>query len=649
MKIFNYQHSDSFDRYASVILKTAGVSEVLLKQVMEVAEKKGLSGVDEIAEIAGKILGREATEEVVQQTAKQVAKNIIESAGSKGLLDSFDNAVKVQADVYLNIGKVSDEVINAKTLGLSEDEIVGRLKEIDSLKGKLNKLEEGKKKLLKTVRDLRAKGKAGAEQVAEMEKKLVDSDTAMVQKNKELMGKMNQIDALKKELIGASKKYTDSLEARLSDAVKSNKISSDMYERIIALERELGEARGWRKALESGKAAGDAESKALLTRLDNVEKKLVSESNAIAKEVEQTAGKEVSSSIGKATSESAKESFNKVVKAVGDKAPAAKEMAKKFISKKLTGKAGTLFKWTSRLVKVAALYILYKHFTGKSTQSETYKKSLADTKNALLRLKFNPGSNGDNRTKELIKKIDLVLTSIDAIGTGGDISEEDFKTKYYKETLIITKHMDELSSAASLYILDADTIKVDLQSNDGWDEAIASLNKLVNSNNEFGSSFPVSAEQETFVAPKGEQVTPDEEPERGRKPVNVEVYGTKVDISSEGPAFRSSAPRIISRVLNTPAVLRFLFKKQIDSEGKLKGYMRNVLTKSGGKRLSGWKGAINYYRKNPYRPKVEKEVATKAKAASKMQKNNDLYNFNDFSINKEFIPLNKMADMKIKS
>jgi hypothetical protein len=113
------------------------------------------------------------------------------------------------------------------------------------------------------------------------------------------------------------------------------------------------------------------------------------------------------------------------------------------------------------------------------------------------------------------------------------------------------------------------------------------------------------------------------ENEPGGVPVPVTIYGQEIDIGHTSAGFRSAAPRLIEKVLNTPEGLAFidpenkwggflkrtgnksndylrslyyLYKNQVFNSRQLRRLMRRNLPSAGKKRMSGWKSAVKYYR-----------------------------------------------------
>jgi hypothetical protein len=279
----------------------------------------------------------------------------------------------------------------------------------------------------------------------------------------------------------------------------------------------------------------------------------------------------------------------------------------------------------------AAGYLIWKTYVRKNApvvkkEVDLLEMRINDSIEKLETLKFKRLSNGDDVTDNLTGKLKETLAILPSLY---NYRVDDAALKEAFETL------EEVQDLVNKYLDDKEVIQRDLEEEIGWPEALASLEAL---NNQL-SSIKLMV-YEAMEGEDTEEVRPDEggiagpigrpekepeeaEEERKAEPVPIRIYGEDIDISHTSAGFRSAAPRMIEKILNTPEGLAFidpenrwggylrksgnnkndylrslyyLYKNQIFSIHQLKRFIRKNMMRASKRRLSGWKNAIKYYR-----------------------------------------------------
>jgi hypothetical protein len=299
------------------------------------------------------------------------------------------------------------------------------------------------------------------------------------------------------------------------------------------------------------------------------------------------------------------------------------------------GLVGKSLKYVMLFAAVGAVgYVMWRTYVRNNTavvkkEIDTLEMRITDAISKLEALKFKGSlSDGNDTTDTLIDKLRGLLPMLPALY---DYQTDDATLKSTFEELEETQEM------VNYYLENKAGIQADLQTEDGWPEAIASLEALndqmgkvklmvaeaIESGDTAGGTAPEEGQKGGIDQPVGK---PDQEPEGWRPsavPVPVTIYGEEIDIGRTSPGFRSAAPRMIEKIANSPEGLAFidpenrwggylrksgnnkndylrslyyLYRNQIFNQRQLRRFMRKNLVSAGKKRMSGWKSAIKYYR-----------------------------------------------------
>ena len=255
---------------------------------------------------------------------------------------------------------------------------------------------------------------------------------------------------------------------------------------------------------------------------------------------------------------------------------------------------------------------------------------------ALRSLKFKPGSDGENKTKSLISAIIKAYRSLESIKLE---SIKDIRSLDQKTFLAMAQSLDEMESAARDYLQNHKIIRQDLIGDYGFLEALGLLNNLLDETAEFkkhiyeaisseGNSATTRGKQSDtsgLAIPEAEGVEAKPKAAPSNSAAVIDVLGVPVDVSGYSPGFRSAAPRILRKVIQSPEGLSFvdpdnvwggflprrgdmssnyleamlyLYRAKIFSRSDLRKFIRDNIPKVGRKRFSEWKNALKHYRGN---------------------------------------------------
>ena len=313
---------------------------------------------------------------------------------------------------------------------------------------------------------------------------------------------------------------------------------------------------------------------------------------------------------------------------------------------KLLGGGIYLLKFMALATMIAGAYLAYKYWSQQNPQEaedtvKNIRTNQYDALNKLKNLNFKENSLGEQYNKDLINKITNSFRSVSLLSDYENLTEENYNK--------VLSDLDELEMAMKEYVDGKDAISKDLTSSEGFDGAILSLNNLsdylnnlkqniINANQNYeevtaeeGKSHILPVPNQRGIAnPIGKESPISQE--KSHFPHEISVGDQIIDIGNLSRGARSSAPRIVEKVINTPEGLAFLdpdnlwggwLQKtpQFDSEGNqiedksadylraikylylnkifdrhdLRKFVRENLPKVGRKRMSGWKDAIKYY------------------------------------------------------
>jgi hypothetical protein len=266
-------------------------------------------------------------------------------------------------------------------------------------------------------------------------------------------------------------------------------------------------------------------------------------------------------------------------------------------------------------------------------------RAMEDAITKLSALQFKNGSDGKSATGMLIARMQALLPSLPYAA--------DYKTEP-EQLLEIMQRIDDVDVEIKKYLDSKDVIARDLVSQNGWPEAIKSLEDLRLQIGSFRVLVDEAVKEDTDL-PTGERgidapaTKPEDEggaaaptPEEALGENFVKVYGLDLNVSEQSPQFRSSVQAMADRLLMSPEGMAFvdpdnrwggwlgqrraqrpddeeslkthyleslywLYRNQIFTPSQLRKMVRRNLPKVGRKKHSAWRDALKYYKSNPVR------------------------------------------------
>lgn len=269
---------------------------------------------------------------------------------------------------------------------------------------------------------------------------------------------------------------------------------------------------------------------------------------------------------------------------------------------------------------------------------KSLKVAQYDSIRNLRTLSFKNGSKGDQLNRQLLEALEASFRTL------GSLESEGLSKMQFDQAMM---DLDRVALLANNFISSKDSIKDDL--NEGsLDSAILSLSKMMDKSGEFKGimiraiqereSLPQDAvEKEQDRVPEGRlkednETTKDDE---SHIPQYLDILGEQIDIGHLGRGMRSAAPRMMKKVLLTPEglafvdpqniwggwlnkttmkdgegnvvqnkqadflkALKYLYLNQIFNRNQLRTFVKQNLPRVGKRRLSGWKDAVSFYKRN---------------------------------------------------
>jgi len=404
-------------------------------------------------------------------------------------------------------------------------------------------------------------------------------------------------------------------------------------------------------------AAAEQQAEDIFTEVLRVEEKLLEarsldpQNPALSKAIKTTeAQKKIASALGvrakKLRSSVVPTAANKGKNKVKKKEPARtggrgqktkKELAADLLATYMKTKAGgaSMMGFTALLVILGAWYF-WPTDEGKKLVSDT-NDALQGSTIKLTRLQFQQSSQGRNSTLDLAANYENVRVMLPKL-------QEDATVE---QLLRYGAALDSAESKTNAYLQNKESIKADLVSEDGWDDAIKSIESTKTALAILKNNLDAEAKRRANIPPtpgqesasgapdyevpgtSGRNNIPIARTERGEPLDYATVNDVKLDFRNapyESAGFRSAVPRMIKKMMTKPYGLAFmdpegkiwtgylsrstrrpterdywraigyLYKKGVYTNGQLRRHMRRVLSKDERRRGSAWNQALRYYR-----------------------------------------------------
>lgn len=681
-KINKSDSSEVFDLYLEKMLKTAGKGDVIL-DVGESAMKALMGAGEEVAETGAKVAPEVAETgakvapeaagagaDVAKGVARVTSEQLVEAGRkARGLADELDEMSKAAEAV------AEGRQVPKRYAGWDKKRFFDELgKARTKLKGAKDQV-----KALKETGELTARELQQAELIiAKSQAELVEANAAIAKLESELLGAQKDVARITGELTGAEK-LTAKLEEQLGQLTARNQ---ELVEQHAKMAEELGGMKALMKAAEDAGQAGELEYKVVAETAETAGKAL----DDSTKTVQQVAPA-IKDDIIKATKEIVAESEKKMAKQLDKAVQATKSGGKGSTSvwsefAKAAGKpAGAAL---GKVLVTGASLALLLGLTGGAIwyfvgQNETLREegmrltdellaAIIDATEKVRPLNFKADSTGEDYKDGLLDSL------MDARPVVPEIREylvpemrEYPGSERIKEIGAI---LDELYTDTTSFLNNRVSLQGELASPQGYEAAIASLQTLEARLVEFKDfnyratkAWEQQGGETGFPSPPGPAAEEAGE-DAGESPdaYKQTVYGVELNLSHLGPQLRSSAPRVISKIMNHPVGMafsdphnrwgggylnntgdprvdylqdiKFIALNGISSPGELRRFMRGKMSRDSRRRKTGWRDAIKYYRDN--RNKVMRGKSAK-KSANKQRSN-------EFSINSEGILMKKKAD-----
>ncbi len=680
-----------------------------VKQLIEFAEgsgpdaEKAMSALKEVYEQSPDVI-KTVDPSFAQKLTSEVIQNV-----PKAIEPAANNILREEANKLITSAKNIDEL--ADLIQASSGQPVkwmGKLRSSEELL-ELIKIERKKalaaKAALKQAEDA---GRLSAENIK------VLSDAAQIAEKRALDAE-NLLGQLVREVEGLASELTDAAKVIAELESQVGKLTSEQV-KAVEESAKLSEQLGKYKALsESAAAVGEGktlEYKALQEAIDNLSKRIDNVNSTVtagkppaAKEILEKAGataKAKGSKAGKeafdeAARETSEQAASKVVKETPSGTPKSKvpgtpdvpktpakpgppnlmtraknSIIEKALPRLVEKGTGLVSKGIYSILSFGLLlgggYLIYKYLTTNEPDKleqniQLIETRLNDSLAKLRALNYNPGTTGEAANLDLISDIEKALKLTPLLRNAT-------KEQLYE----ISSALDEVYISSVDYLENSPAYSNDLATPEGFEPALESLRLLLGDVDSFKAvlhevgktleergDFEASPIEQPIGRPGGD--VPGESTETEGAPALIDIYGQQIDISHTPPRFRSAAPALIKRVLNTPAgyafvdpnniwggyitktgdpkidylqSLKYIYSKGITNESQLKRYMREKLSRIGTKRNSGWREALSHYSNNLVVKKIlDKDI-------SKKSSKNISNNIN--SINKNKVGMRKLAD-----
>lgn len=623
----------------------------------------------------------------VAQTGTAASKITQQVAEVVNALEAASKAVKAEGK---GIIEVAQEAKNLE--GKSLDEVIGLYEQLkrsrSAMKGQITKmrseLEKAKQLSTSMTEELTKKD----ELIRAAEKLYQNSEQealSLAQKVEQMGGKLDEAGNIIKGLQGELGAVKNELDVNQQALNLANQTVKDLSEKGIQLTAEnqklladslkASEMAGYYKSLyEAAQVSGKAETasgKIALEASNQAEKQAVKSSSTItksspaaepvveqAKRVAKNNGAKKAAKAIEAEEDSLVDTTKATTNGIKPKEVPVKEgLIQKLILKNspylIEGGLGLMGSGLFSLLKFTAIagalgggaYLAWKYFFQKDPQGAVKIKAVMQsqetTVSKLRSLKFKPNSIGQQKTTLLIQSIITSLRTISGLSNVDNLTEGNYNQ--------ILNDLDSVDLSIDDYLNSKDLIANDLESPEGFEEAIEELHTLKNNFIELKKSVLEATQSseniknETSLNPtqrginqpigKTVDVSENTPPLSQHIPQMVKVFGTDIDIGKDNsPGFRSSANRIIEKVINTPEgkafldpdnlwggwltkttqqdengkvvqdkatdylrALKFLYLNKIFNLQDLRKFIKDNLPKDGRKRLSGWNTAIKHY------------------------------------------------------
>lgn len=640
-------------------------SEIFDTFVIEMLKKADIK--KEVAESVGKNLS-DIAEEVIEKGMRvipDVAKTVTKVPNSE-LVDLSVNAKKLSSQI--------DSISEAALAAEKGRQIPARYKNwdrkkfLDELKKARVQLKNSKEKV-KALKDSGDLAKDELQKanfiIGKTQNQITESEEVILKLQNELSDFQSQNAKLIKEL-ESSNKIIKSLE---ENSVKINSEMESLLKKHSETAKELGELQA---LLEMSKKVGKEGTEEFKT-VSNAASKAKNELSSLTNEIQKKAPKasneiisgtdELVDSSKKSTVKSIKDNKGRITPSESFLGAAAKRLATKTIDSITDLIVGGVSKFSGLFVLAATVGASYWYFFAEDDFADKLEvisskivRNIRKSKSKLSVLKFKNDSFGSSFTKKLISKLEE--SELTFLKLPDSLEDRD-------EFLKLSKDIDSLYELILSYLDSKDQISKDLISTDGFDEAINSLlllksdleelNELYQSQSDYSK---VKEETKTNKNQESSRQQAKESLEPMGKPFFVNIYKREIDASHLSPSMKSASFRIIEKVMNTPAGmafsdpnniwgggflrttgdknsdflqdLKFLILNKISNQRELVRFVKQNMPKDSTKRLSGWKKALKYYRKN------KESILDGEKTANKKKSN-------------EFLLKGKLMDKKADS
>ncbi len=621
-------------------LAAAGHDPSTARKVFEEVSAGAPKATEEAAEIAGKGVGQ-AEQAVSKGVSKEEGEllrwSFAESSDEKiGILqDALDEAIRVghvevEGKVYNAIELAKELEVRSQKISQSEEiikklesQVVAGSAEAKKVAGYKAKLVE-REAILNTLKSTtEVKIKELEKQVATEVAKKVEAETMI--KRLTAQGKMTPAEgtAALAEVESAAQKTTAKKVQALGE--KGKKITEETTSQTVQkTEQEIAAAEGMfgkydakvrpaigrlMNKIESGNITTKEEAVRFLTLENRVDEKIA---NQVVNDVWNTSrsvrNKEIFLDFGRDVLTS---------KGFWTTTGGA-----------LLGAGGTILGGAAKLLGLGALgvggYLLYQHWFGADPDGvekvrSTLKTSITNSITRLRPLQFKVGTQGETLNHDVLAELQDNLKSIDYLNP-----ENESQFNYAHSNLA------ELQKLVNNYLTSKDILTGDLISQNGYPEAISSLQDLQSILTAYqnglekyqqGTAGGAAATEMAGGGP-GPESPASAIPKSTLKPQLIPIYGEMIDVSKEGPQHRSLASTLSKGLLSTPLgmafvdpdnvwggyfpktgdqnidihqSLNFLINQKIYDKADLRRFMRHSMPKEGRKRNSGWQEAVRYY------------------------------------------------------